>query len=501
MKFIHFLLILAVLSACSKSSVEEPGPDNQNPNNLPPEHFTVVVDSITFQRALLRWPGALDPEGDVVVYDIYLNDKLVAADTTNVPFELTGLKELTFYSGKIVAKDTKNKKTEAAFSFTTEKYYLTFFKSFLYGATESEFREGDAKKMIKLSDGNYLVVGAFFTHVPNRNDTYIFVFKFDYEGNEIWKKTYPYATGPGGDVAVSECSDGVLLTSLFNLFKIDIDGNLLWHKKVGSFDDNDGGTEIRSVKGDTEGNIYVVGGRVDPHPDKMQEAVIVKLDRSGNTIWERAVNNTLYSFFYDLRVTPSNELLVFGAREGNGITFQQYLESEPYQSDFWLVKFSSSGDEIWQKSYGDTKNDIPGELTVKSNGNYVFAGSSQGTAYDLQGRIFELAPDGTELWNTSYGPPQCRILGVAETLDGGLVTTGFADLYSTTMWTLHKFNNAGSEEWNQTFQDFGSILFGRTVLAEEDGGYRIAVSQVKYAGWTSPPHLFVYKTTNLGRIY
>lgn len=498
MKFIHFLFILAAVSACSKSSVDEPGPD-PNANNLPPANFTITVDSVNSKRALLTWQGALDPEGDVVVYDIYLNDKLIAKDTTNVPFELTGLKELTSYSGKIVAKDTKNKKTEAAFSFTTEKYYLTFFKSFPYGATESEFREGDARKMIKLSDGNYLVVGAFYTHIPNRNDTHIFAFKFDYEGNTIWKKTYPYATGVG--VAVSECSDGVLLTSLFNLFKIDLDGNLLWHKRVANFDDNDGGTEIRSVKGDTEGNIYVVGGRVDSHPDRLQEAVIVKLDASGNTIWERAVNNTLYSFFYDLRLTSSNELLAFGMREGNGITYQQYLNSEPYQSDFWLVKFSTSGDVIWQQSYGDTKNDIPGELIVRSNGNYVFAGSSQGTAYDLQGRIFEVTPDGTELWNTSFGPPLCMILGVAETQDGGLITTGFADLGSTTMWTLHKFNSARSEEWEHTFQLFGSILFGRTVLADEDGGYRIAVSETKYAGWVAPPHLLLYKTTNLGKIY
>jgi hypothetical protein len=502
MKF-NFILLLLAIAACSKNSIDtsDPDPPGNNPTvNLPPGSFSVQVDSISDKRAVLFWPGAVDPEGDSVWYDIYLNDKLIAASlTSNLPFAFTGLSELTGYRGKVVAKDRKDKKTEAPFSFTTEKYYLNFLKSYEYGPHTTEWQEGDVKQMIKLLDGSYIIVGGYYTHVPNRNDTHIIAVKTDYDGNIVWKKTYPYGTGPGADVAVTECADGILIASLYSLFKIDKDGNMIWYKKIESFNDNDGGTEIRSVKVDNEDNILIAGGRTDPHPDRLQEGVVVKLDRFGNTIWEKAINSVLYSFFYDMLVTPSNEVVVLGHTEGNGITYEEYLShSADYQSDFWLVKLSSDGGEIWQKKYGDNKQDIPGKLILKSNGHYVFAGSTWGVATDLQGRIFEIDEEGSELSSLSYGN-MLFMLSITETLDGGLATCGFSELSYGRQLEFRKFDNVGNLIWEQSRQEMGTFLFGRSILAEQDGGYRLLVSEAKYAAWTAPPHFQIYKTNPMGR--
>jgi len=503
MKPYYFLVLLSLsLSACSKLKSDPPdGPDvpDTPTTNLAPGDFTVKVDSVFYNRAVISWSKATDPENDTVYYDIWLNDKLVATDLTGLSSSLVELTELTNYNGKVIARDIKNNKTEKVFSFTTEKFYLRFLKLYAYDQFIDALHPGggETKQLIKMRDGSYIVVGSSYTDGAYANGGQIFVMKTDYEGNEIWKKHYPYTVGPAWDVAASESLTGVLVASHFNLLSIDNEGNLLWYKKIAGYDDGDGGSEIRSVKQDGNGNIIIVGGRTAPEQDIVQEGVVTKLDQSGNILWEKAFKPSMRSFLYDVQVNTSNEIIVLGNTETSGITYEQYLNGSPEQTDFWLLKLSGNGDAIWQKTYGDDRFDIPAKLLLKSNGNYVFVGTSEGSTY--RGRIFETTYDGTQIRNLTYGPSISFTLSVAETQDGGLVTTGFADISSTKALQIHKFNSGGVEEWNQELYEPGEFLFGRAILQEADGGYRIAASQASYIGYGNPAHIAIYKTDPLGK--
>lgn len=505
MKIYHYLLITCIaFGACSKDKSSLSDTDEvQKPANLPPGDFNIVVDSVFFARAVISWSPSIDPEGDLVKYDIWLNDKLIISDMPDLTYNLTGLTELTTYSGKVIAKDNRNNKYIKSFSFTTEKYYFKFFKLYEFDKNIPPVAGsgGDVKEIIKMRDGSYIVVGAFYPDAFNGDFVEIFAMKINYYGAEVWKKYYPYSLGPALDVAATESvNGGLLIVSYFNLLCIDTDGNLIWYKKIESFDDGDGGTEIRSVKQDTDGNIFIAGGRTAQEPEIMQEGVVAKLDQLGNTIWEKAFKPSIRGFFYDIQITPSNELVILGDTETDGITYEQYLISDPpEQIDFWVVKLSASGEEIWQHTYGGREFDIPGKIIVKSNGNYVFVGSSWGIATDLQGRLFEINPDGEEVWSVSYGVPMSRTSAVAETMYGGLITTGGVEMGYTFALQITKFNSNRSEEWNQVYSEFNTFLFGRSVLQEEDGGYRIAATERSNEGYGSSSHIAIYKTDPLGR--
>lgn len=504
MKFSCFLLLLSIfINSCTKSKQPPPAPIvTPNPINLPPKEFKVTIDSIFSNKAVISWTKSVDPEGDTIKYDVWLNNKVIFSELAELRCVLPDLTELTSYSGKIVAKDKKNE-TTAEFSFVSEKYFLKFLKLYEYDKFVSALEPGggEVKEIIKTRDGNYILVGASHITGSYANGSQIFVLKTDYNGKEIWKKYYPFPVGSAFDVDVTESKNGLLIVSNINVLNIDIEGNLLWHKKMTSYDDGDGGTELKSVKEDLQGNFIIVGGRSAPEPEILQEGVVTKLDPSGNMLWEKAFKPTIRSYFYDVQISAQNELIVFGTREPNGITYQQWLYSPSMeQADFWLLKLNSNGEQIWEKIYGDSKFDIPAKLIIKSNGNYVFTGSTWGTSSDRQARLFEISKEGNVVWSLSYGVPLSVSLSLAETKDGGVITTGFAESGCCgKALQVNKFNSTGVEEWSQLYSEIGTFLFGRCILPESDGGYRIAVSRAQYVGYGNPAYIAVYKTDPLGR--
>ena len=76
------------------------------------------------------------------------------------------------------------------------------------------------------------------------------------------------------------------------LIKVDLDGNLLWDKKLGG----SGSEAAMSIATSTDGNYYIVGGSDsddgdisdDPYYNSL-DYWIIKIDGQGNILWERIV--------------------------------------------------------------------------------------------------------------------------------------------------------------------------------------------------------------------
>ncbi len=118
---------------------------------------------------------------------------------------------------------------------------------------------GFMKKIIKLSNGNYVAMGRAYS--PDYLNTW--VIKFDDNGNIIWNKEVAYPTGIGNDsYNICELSDGGVAVSGsyapyanaggFLIFKLDVNGNYVWGK---------GSLNSQWLQGITERNsiLYVAG--------------------------------------------------------------------------------------------------------------------------------------------------------------------------------------------------------------------------------------------------
>jgi hypothetical protein len=488
------IVLLFIIMSCSKDdpNVEE------DVKNLAPKDFEIKIKEVSHNSATITWDQVIDPENDQIAYSILLNQSPIIGGLSELTYKLTNLTESTNYTVQIIAQDSFGNKTSKSLSFTTEKYYLKYFKSYDYGpGNYNGYASGTPFNIIKTKDKSYIIAGK--SARTNGDASQFFVLKIDYQGNEIWKKFYNYRIGDALNCRIIESSTGFLLAAETHVLSLDNDGNLIWHKKIDSYDLYLQRNEIKSIAQDKNNNIYLVGSRRDQTGEIEQEAVLTKLDYLGNIVWEKAYRSTARNFFNDIKITSSNELIIFGTKETSGFTFDEMKDgTKRGQTDFWVLKTNSEGEIIWDKSFGDGRFDFSRQIIIKRNGNYVFAGYSWG-AYDRSnGRVFEIDSNGTEIWNITTEQSD-NICSVAETLDGGYVTTGYIGTQLSNALSVCKFDNNGKENWRQNYFIEYTYLFGQSILAADDGGYVVVGNNGKsYFQGDEKPKLVIYKTDPFG---
>jgi hypothetical protein len=502
MRKLFFLpIILTLLNfaiSCSKDNLEEPIVDKpMELVNKAPNDFEITIKSVTDKTAILNWQKAIDPDNDSVTYTIYLGQTIILDNATSLECKLTGLNELTNYTGKIIAKDSKNNQTIKNFSFNTNKFFLKFIKAYDYADGQSS-KHGSPFSMIKTNDGKYVIAGSSNF---NDNGAQFFVLKTDYQGNELWKKFYGYQIGSSNNFKITQTSNGFILAGYHHILNIDNDGNIKWHKELFSYDTSG---EIKSVKVDTFGNIFLVGIRgTSINPEIMVEGVLTKLDNSGNVIWEKTFGSSLISGFEDLIITSSNNLIILGSTETSGTTREQFIKgpSSVVQMDFWVLNINNNGEKIWQKTYGDGKYDFPSQIIATRDGNYVFTGYSWG-AYDISYRsLFKIDKEGNIIWGNANNTSSTSIFSVAETSDNGYILAGTLGFGSYDDAGLFKYDSNGNPVWEKIYREDYTHLRGYAVVAEDDNGFRIAATRFKYNYYDGDrPKLLVYKTDPEGNI-
>jgi len=109
------LLSLSLLAfyACGSDS------DSDSEINQKPENFSVTVSDVTNSTAILTWSTATDADGDLVTYNVTIGESNVATGLSVTSISLSGLSQLTDYSGTVLANDGKGGESSASYSFTT----------------------------------------------------------------------------------------------------------------------------------------------------------------------------------------------------------------------------------------------------------------------------------------------------------------------------------------------------------------------------------------------
>lgn len=116
MKLLKYLFFVLIIS-CGSSSDDSPAPQ---PTNRNPGTFTISYANITQTEATLNWTSAIDPDGDLVNYNVTTSGGTNIAN--NFPQPTFTFNNLTFnssYEGKVIAKDGNGGSSQSNYSFTT----------------------------------------------------------------------------------------------------------------------------------------------------------------------------------------------------------------------------------------------------------------------------------------------------------------------------------------------------------------------------------------------
>lgn len=121
------------------------------------------------------------------------------------------------------------------------------------------------------------------------------------------------------------------------LVKTDSSGNLVWEKTFGGT----GWDYGNSVKATGDGG-YIIAGYTKPSGAAHEDVYIIKTDSSGNLVWETTFGGADSDYSYDVQVTGDGGYIIAGTTLSSGAGF----------ADVYLVKTDSSGNLVWEKTFG-----------------------------------------------------------------------------------------------------------------------------------------------------
>jgi hypothetical protein len=209
--------------------------------------------------------------------------------------------------------------------------YPLLLKTNLFGDTvwtkqivDIDTMYGQIRAMQPISDSGYVLAGVYGDS-QHLSDNKIWVIRTDNEGNTVWSKlfTYGYASA------------------------LSID------------DDN---------------NILVVGG-----------AQLLKLNSSGDMIWNKTITGNYYYDFFSVKGTGANGFIIVGS------------SSSTDYKDLCLVKINYDGVKIWEKMYGGNYDEVGKDVITMIDKGYLVLGRASGRVWLMKTDSF-----GDTLWTQKF---------------------------------------------------------------------------------------------------
>ena len=326
----------------------------------------------------------------------------------------------------------------------------------------------DGVSIVQTSDGGYVVGGGTIgcgtgSDCPSTSGlTCALVEKVSATGAVMWANVY--AAGAVSSVInrVRETSDGGLIaagtTTDANhnnaglVLKLDGQGNVRWQRQIGP------GSTTQQLLGDvqqTSDGGYVVAGESEPPNatgQTLASVLVVKLDASGNVIWQRSYNSLTGS---GSPTASNNALSVIQASDGGYLIAGNWVNApSPGEccSGALLLKLDSAGDIQWQNSlsgglycFFNGFSETCANLTAvaytahqTADGGYVLTGDETLKLTDstpLEPWIAKVDANGALLWQhlyyqtnkTSGRPLSEYFASSAATTDAGFFGLGFTE--------------------------------------------------------------------------
>ena len=318
-------------------------------------------------------------------------------------------------------------------------------------------------------DGGYIITGYTASYGAGKFD--VWLIKMDSKGNEEWNRSFGGSNIDVGTDVQQTDDGGYIITGVtvsegydMLLLKTDANGNKVWMKTLKGGAGHDAGLAVRQV--DDGG--YVVTGYTFT-TERSYDVWLVKLDGNGNMEWDKKIGGCCSDAGECIQLTDDGGYIIVGITESYGCGHY----------DIWLIKVDSEGNEEWNKTFGGSGDDFGFSIQQTSDGGYIIAGCTESYGSgnsDIW--LIKTDSNGNEEWNKTFGGRDVeRGYAVLETIDGGYIIAGDTESYgsgNSDIWLI-KTDSNGNEEWNKTFggSHYEKIGYHNAIQRTADGGYII----------------------------
>lgn len=360
----------------------------------------------------------------------------------------------------------------------------------LYGGELEDW----AQCVLQTSDDGYIVTGGTKSFGAGESD--LWLLKTDSLSDTLWTHTFGGTKNDYG-LSVLETSDGAYTVlgatksygaggSDIWLLKVAKNGAKMWERTFGGSNE-----DLAFNFKETSDGGFIIVGETHSYGAGAGDLWLLKTNSQGNTIWSHTFGGDSLDWGEDVYETSDGGFIVTGGTRSFGVI----------QTDLWLLKLSSSGNQEWSRTYGWRSWEWGKCIRETPDGAYIIAGPRDTTGagmYDVW--LLKTNSSGDTLWTHKYGGSSWDwINSVDLTSDGGYAFTGETKSFGKgnyDLW-LYKTNNQGDSIWASTYGDT-TWEWGSSIQGTSDAGYVVAGATSSFGSGQSD--LWLLKTDSAGKV-
>lgn len=347
-----------------------------------------------------------------------------------------------------------------AFLFFPSNATLDF--EMLYGGTKDDAGFG----IQPTSDGGYYVIGN--TGSQGTATFNFWIFKLDASANKVWDYVTSCSTNSWG-YSIVTATDGGALAAGFRtsacgtstnygvyLAKYTLSGTLSWGLDVSS---NAGRPmNIRTL---ADGN-YIIVGESTIGTNGMSDGYALKVSSTGAVIWYNHFGGVNSELFYGVIELSDNSIIAAGSQDpyGTGIRV------------CYVIKMSSTGTQIWVKTYGGSNDNYCTGVELLSTGNIALTGATKSIGngdYDVW--LMNIDSSGNKLLEKTYGGTAADVgMSIKQTSAGKIYIAGYTSSKGggvINAWLIN-VDTSGNDLWDNTYGGSGTTTL-QSMAVDPDG--------------------------------
>src|SRR5579859_2290115 len=241
---------------------------------------------------------------------------------------------------------------------------------------------------------------------------------------------------------------------------------------------SDGGSIVVGYVGGNGGDVSNYHGNIS-----VNDYWVAKLDNKGTIQWSRTLGGTFFDEGSVVRQAPDGSFIVAGeaaSLPGDG----DVTTPNKGGTDYWMVKLSSTGNVLWEKSFGGERNEYLYDLRFTADGGYILTGETESTGGDVTGNhggrdawVVKVNTDGSLGWQKCIGGSQDDESYSIQVRTDGYVLSGYttssdgniSGYHGGTDMLVAKLDLAGNLVWCKSLGGSGYDL-GWGIDNSPDGG-------------------------------
>lgn len=241
----------------------------------------------------------------------------------------------------------------------------------VYGGTDWDF----ANSVVQTYDSGYVFCGETYNNTNGYSDVY--VVKTNSLGDTLWTRTYGGILIDKGNCVIETSDSNIVVAGITNsltdstdafVIKLSSNGTLIWDSVYGGILYETANQIIET----NDGSYAIIGGTTSVDPGVDESIYLFKINSNGNFLWHQTFGYDINTpgkndEGVDLKEMPNGDLVLLSKAEKHGAGM----------NDISLIRVNSGG--FWigiANTIGSAKEEIPNSIAIGLNGNILIAGNT-----------------------------------------------------------------------------------------------------------------------------